>query len=140
PGPQTSSWRYGLDTRDLHADAGAVHEEFAARERADREREQHEAAVVLAAADRADAEQQARPDRQPPVAADHIRDPTWRKILAAALRGVADEQAVEARVVATTNQAQPASEAVTPPPRRAPLARPARTTARVKDRSRSRER
>ncbi|MGH2715863.1 MAG: hypothetical protein ACRDM7_18640, partial [Thermoleophilaceae bacterium] len=59
--------------------------------------------------------------------------------LAAALGGVADGEAVEARVVATANQARPADEAVATPPRRASRARPARSaTGRVKDRSRSR--
>jgi colicin import membrane protein len=129
--------RYAIDTTDLRADPAAL----AAPERADRERardERHEAAVLLASADRADADQHARRDHEPPDAADHVTEPAGREILAAALHGVADEETVEARVIAATNQAQPASEAVTAPPQRVPRARHARRAARIKDRSRSR--
>jgi hypothetical protein len=56
---------------------------------------------------------------------------------AAAWPSLADEE-VEARVIAATNQARPATEAVAATPARAARAMRARGTARVKDRSRSR--
>jgi hypothetical protein len=131
--------RYGLDTRDLRAVEGAVREALAQREREARARsEDQEAVALLAGAERAQADQDVRRDHQPPASIDRVAEPADREILAAALHGVADEETVEARVVAATNQAQPASEAITTPPQRTPRARPARRAARSKDRSRSR--
>jgi hypothetical protein len=134
--------RYGIDTNDLHADKGAVRQALAARDRADRERardEQAEAATLLVGADRADADQAARQDsEQQMLAGDHVGEPADREILAAVLHGVADEETVDARVTAATNQARPAAEAVTTTPQRTLRARRARPAARVKDRSRER--
>ncbi len=112
---------------------------LAEREREARARSEHQEAVaLLAGAERAQADQDVRRDHQPPASVDHVAEPADREILAAALHDVADEETVEARVVAATNQVQPASEAITTPPQRAPRARPARRAARSKDRSRSR--
>jgi hypothetical protein len=143
--------RYGIDTHDLRADPGAVRAALAARDGAHagaehqsaRAREEEaEATALLAGANRADAAQDAnrdRPDGDRVAAADHLAEAADRENLAAALGGIADGEAVEARVVAATNQARPAAEAVTAPPRRTPRARPSRSaTGRVKDRSRSR--
>jgi hypothetical protein len=144
--------RYGIDTRDLRADPAAVRAALAAhdsaRERAGGQRsrardEQAEASALLAGANRADAAQDADRDGDrrtgDRVDADHVAEAAGREDLAAALEGVADAEAVEARVVAATNQAHPAAEAVTATsPPRAPRARRARGAGRVKDRSRSR--
>jgi hypothetical protein len=125
--------RYGIDTRDLGAEEGAVRAALV-----DREREQHEAAALLAGAERADADQHVRRDQDTPAAADHIAERGDREILAAALDGLGDGEAVDARVVAASNQARPPAEAVTTPLQRAPRAGRAGFSARIKDRSRSR--
>src|SRR4051794_5358901 len=131
--------RYGIDTNDLRAEEGAVRAALAELEREARARgENHETAALVAGAERADADQHARHDHAPPDGAHHVTEPADRDILAAALHGVADEETVDARVTAATNQAQPASEAITTPPQRAPRSRHARPAARIKDRSRSR--
>ena len=145
--------RYGIDTRDLRADPAAVRAALAARDTAragaggQRSRahdEEAEAGALLAGANRADAAQDAnrdggRPDTDRVDADNHLAEAASREHLAAALKGVADGEAVEARVIAATNQARPAAEAVTAtPPPRAPRARRARGAGRVKDRSRSR--
>src|SRR3954468_961513 len=80
--------RYGIDTNDLRAEEGAVRAALAERERTDREREQHEAAALLAVAEHADADQHARHDHEPSHVADHIAEPADRETLAAALYGV----------------------------------------------------
>ena len=106
--------------------------------------EEAEATALLAGANRAEAAQNAdrdhdRPDSERLDAGDHLAEAASREDLAAALEDVADSEAVEARVVAASNQARPAAEAVTAtPPPRAPRARRARGAGRVKDRSRSR--
>ena len=69
----------------------------------------------------------------------HLGEAVSREVLAASLTGVAEQETVQARVVAATNQARPAREAVAAAPRRAPRARRARTPAgRERDRSQSR--
>src|SRR4051812_14322374 len=108
--------RYGIDTGDLRADERAVRAALVVRERARARDDEHEAAALVAGADRVDADQHAGRDHAPRDANDHVAEPADREILAAALHGVADEETVEARVVAATNQAQPASEAVTTSP------------------------
>src|SRR4051794_17533705 len=64
--------RYGIDSNDLRADDGAVRAALAARERGSHEREEHEAAALLAGAERADVNQHARHDHVPPAATDHV--------------------------------------------------------------------
>jgi colicin import membrane protein len=71
-------------------------------------------------------------------AADHVVDADGRAELAAALEGTADEQAVEARVLGTTNQGRPAGEAVASPPRRPARAARARRGGPTRDLGRSR--
>jgi len=46
--------------------------------------------------------------------------------LAADLEGIADDETIDARVIADTNQALPADEAVSDVPKRAPAARRSR--------------
>ncbi|MBS0592048.1 MAG: hypothetical protein JSR84_01115 [Proteobacteria bacterium] len=70
--------------------------------------------------------------------AEHVADADARAELAAALEGAADEQAVTARVVATTNQGRPAGEAVASPPRRPARASRARRGGPPRDLGRSR--
>jgi len=124
--------RYGVDVRELGADPAAVRaaleQRDQAREEASGERaaaagEEAEAAQILAAAGGLeDAEpQQAEQDSEP------LYDSAERRReLAAALEGVADKEAVEARVLADVNQAQPAAEAVIARPGRGGKARPSR--------------
>ena len=141
--------RYGIDTSDLQADPAAVR---AALERAERSREQSdrerdaataesaEAAALVAGADQLDDRvNSAERDVERDDADRHLGEAVSREALADSLAGVAEEETVQARVVAATNQARPAREAVAAPPRRAPRARRARTPAgRERDRSQSR--
>src|SRR4051812_40046827 len=93
--------RYGIDTNDLRVEEGAVRAALAEREREARMRGEHEeAAALFVGAERADVDQHARRDHEPPDATDHIAEPADREILAAALHGVADEETVDARVIA----------------------------------------
>lgn len=69
---------------------------------------------------------------------DHVATGDDRAELAASLEGVADEQTVTARVVATTNQGRPATEAVASPPRRPGRASRPRRGGPVRDVDRSR--
>jgi hypothetical protein len=140
--------RYAIDTRDLRADPAAVRDALAAREAADTQRahardEEVEATALATGADRAAAHQETqrdadRPERDRLHADDHLAEAANRDALAAALEGIADAEVVEARVIAATNQARPASEAVAVTPPRAVRPRRASGTGRVKDRSRSR--
>jgi hypothetical protein len=139
--------RYQLDTRDLRADLAAVRAALAAREGAAAQRsrsdeEETETVALLAGANRLDVAQDAdrQDNRSAGGDADHLTEAASREDLARGLQGVADAETVEARVVAATNQARPAVEAVTAPPARAPRARPSRGSGRGrgKDRSRSR--
>ena len=141
--------RYGIDTSDLQADPAAVR---AALERAERSRgqsdqerdaataESAEAAALVAGADQLDDRvDSAQRDVELDDADRHLGDAVSREALADSLAGVAEEETVQARVVAATNQARPAREAVAAAPRRAPRARRARTPAgRERDRSQSR--
>ena len=130
--------RWDIDVDNLGADPVAVQEAIARREdelrraaaqRTAATRDDGEAALLLVGAARADA------DRQP-RAADADREDAGvaydsaerRRELAASLEGVADDEAVEAVVVADTCQAEPATEAVARSPRTAPRARRSRGT------------
>lgn len=131
--------RYDIDVDNLGADPAAVQEAIARREdelrratdeRAAAERDDAEATLLLVGAERADADRHpeaANADRgDARVAYDSAER---RRDLAASLEGVADEETVDARVVADTCQAEPATEAVAHEPRRAPTARRSRATA-----------
>jgi hypothetical protein len=98
------------------------------------------ATPLLVAAGHADSDQ----DRDEAARGDALYDSAERRReLAADLEGVADAETIDARVVADTNQALPAEEAVTSAPKRAPAARRSRGkagqvrgTARRSDRGR----
>lgn len=114
--------RYGVDVDEPRAEPGVLADAIAAREAADRDaqqqrqqgrRDEAEAALLLAEADRADRAQ------QPAEVADAEQDATVlydsadrRRDLAASLEGLADAEVVEARVLADTSQARPAVDAV----------------------------
>jgi colicin import membrane protein len=128
--------RYAIEVDYLDADPAAVRDALTRREddlrRAAQERDtarlqDDEAALLMVGADRADR------DREPGEAAakgdrgDTVYDSAERREqLAASLEGRADEETIEARVVADTSQGAPAHEAVANGPRRAPAARRSR--------------
>jgi hypothetical protein len=130
--------RYAIDVDSLDADPVAVQDALERRERALRlARQAREsarvddavAAPLLVAAGRADRQEDADRDVDPEDDArgDALYDSAERRRrLAAELEGVADEETIEARVVADTNQALPAEEAVSSTPRRTPAARRSR--------------
>lgn len=130
--------RYDIDVDSLGADPAAVQEALARREEtlrtADAERraaarEDAEATMLVIGADRADADRDPDADDVQRADADVAYDSAERRRdLAASLEGVADDETVEARVVADTCEAAPAKEAVARPPRSAPKARRARGT------------
>jgi len=125
--------RYDVDVDSLGADPGAVREalerrdgahELATDAREQARQEQRTAQLLTRDADRADN------DREPDEAgldherAEEHRDTAERrKDMAAELEGVADEETIEARVIADTNEGRPAKEAVSNGPRRTPTAR-----------------
>jgi hypothetical protein len=101
--------RYGIDVDDARPDRDALERALVERQRTDEERrraqgarEELEAAVVLAAA-------------EPGMAAGREAD-QQRAELTAALAGVEDHEAVEARLLADVHQGRPAREAVTARP------------------------
>jgi colicin import membrane protein len=133
--------RYAIDVDSLDADPASVQDALERRERglrlASQARESARvddvvAAPLLVAAGRADRQQNAHQvvDADPE---DHARGEVLydsaerRRDLAAELEGLADEETIEARVVADTNQALPAEEAVSNTTRRAPTARRSRS-------------
>lgn len=128
--------RYGVDIDDLQADPAAVREALERRELAERDaqhaqaesaRDDAEAARLISDADRADRRDDPQGSAELLEQAGDLYDTAERRRdLAASLEGVADEEAVEARVLADTSQGRPAQEAVTTPPGKAPKARPAR--------------
>jgi colicin import membrane protein len=146
--------RYAIDVESLDAEPGAVQDALERRERALRlaqeAREQARVdevvgAPLLVSAAHADRDQavvaaaSADTDRQP--RAEVLYDSAERRRqLAAELEGVADDEAIEARVVADTNQAQPPEDAVASAPRRAPTGRRARGRAGRRGARRSRDR
>jgi len=135
--------RYAIDADSLDAEPAAVQDALERRERAlglaEQAREQARAdeavaAPLLVSAAHANREQEARiragvdgsDERQADVLYDSAER---RRQLAAELEGVADQEAIQARVIADTNQAQPPEQAVANAPRRAPTGRRARGRA-----------
>ena len=135
--------RYAIDVNSLDADRGAVQDALERRERALRLATQARetarggdavAAPLMVAAGRADRQQDANRDAagqaDDGARADRPYDSAERRSdLAADLEAIADDETIEARVVADTNQALPAEEAVSSAPKRAPAVRRSRGTA-----------
>ena len=107
--------RYGIDTRDLQADPAAVR---AALEHAERTRSQSDQERDAAAAERAEASalvtgadqlddrlEAAQRDVELEHADRHLGEAVSREALAGSLAGVAEQETVQARVVAATDQA-----------------------------------
>lgn len=134
--------RYGLDVNNLGADEASVATELAKaernREQADKERgtarsETVQATALLAEADREDRnrQQDVTEENQHPVA---LREEAGIKYdsaerrheLAASLEGIADKEAVQARLSADQDQGAPPSAAVANAPGRTPKARKTR--------------
>jgi hypothetical protein len=134
--------RYGLDVDNLGADDASVAEALAKaerdREQAEQERragrdENAQAVQLLAEADQEDRDRQqdAHEENQRPQAlaeeAGLKHDSAERRqALAASLEGVADREAVQARLSADQDQATPPTAAVTKAPGRNPKARKTR--------------
>jgi len=133
--------RYAIDTDSLGADPTAVQEALERRARAlslaaqARQEARVDEAVAVpllvaaAAADRAQDEQRQPPTPGAEAAHDGERlydSAERRRELANDLEGVADEETIDAVVLADTNQAQPPEEAVSHGPKRAPRATRAR--------------
>ena len=127
--------RYAIDIDSLGAEPAAVQDALERRERALRAANQERAsarvdeavaAPLMVAAGHADRQQDAA------VAAGEDRADTLydsaerRRELAGDLEGVADDETIEARVVADTNQARPAEDAVRSTSKRPPAARRSR--------------
>lgn len=124
--------RYDLDVSDLRADPTAVKDALERRERALRDAagEQDRGGAELAEAqllghDSAGVDE-LDDARQQDLGGELYDSAKRRENLAASLDGVADQEAVQARVLADTHQARPAQEAVADTPARGPRARRAR--------------
>lgn len=136
--------RYGLDLDNLGADEGSVATAMAKAERdrglADAERsagrdENTEAEQLLAEADREDrnreqdvTEENQRPEALREESGNKYDSAERRQELAASLEGVADREAVQARLSADQDQGTPPSAAVAQSPGRNPKARKTRGT------------
>lgn len=134
--------RYGLDVNHLGADESSVAAALAKaerdREQADKERgngseENAQAAQLLADADREDrdrqqatAEENERPEALREEAGLKYDSAERREGLAASLDGVADREAVQARLSADQDQGTPPSAAVAKAPGNSPKARKTR--------------
>jgi hypothetical protein len=128
--------RYGIDVDDPRADPGAVADALTARQHAEQDAQQQsrrddvEAALLLREADQTDRAQQPAAAARNEQDASRLYDSAERRReLAASLQGVYDSEAVEARVLADTSQARPATEAVRTASRRAPTPRRSRAQA-----------
>jgi hypothetical protein len=118
--------RYGVDVDDPRPEAGALADALAARQDAEQDAQQQrresrrddvEAALLLREADHADRAQQPGAATGAEQDAGVLYDSAERRReLAASLEGLADSEAVEARVLADTAQGQPAALAATSPP------------------------
>ena len=134
--------RYGLDLGDLEADEASVAEALAKAER-DRDQAQAErtagrdentrAEQLLAEADKEDrdreldvTEENQRPEALRDEAGIKYDSAERRQELAASLEGVADREAVQARLSADQDQGTPPSAAVAQAPGRHPKARKSR--------------
>lgn len=128
--------RYGVDVDDLRADPAAVRDAVERREREEQqarrqrqEARQDETEAALLMAESSPAEHRHEPAQASTATAhgrDHYDSAQRRENLASKLEGVADAEAIEARVVADSNQARPAREAVSTAPTKAPRARKTR--------------
>lgn len=136
--------RYGIDASSLGADPAAVRQALerreedlreAAQQRAQARGEEAEATLLMVGAERADRGLQAGDGDVVEDRAEELYDSAARRAqLAAGLEGSADAETVQACVLADTNQARPAQDAVASAPTRAPKARRSRgTTAAVRD-------
>jgi hypothetical protein len=127
--------RYAIDVDSLDADPAAVQDALERRERALRlavearesaRVDEAVAAPLMVVAGRGDRDQ----DCDQATRADALYDSVERRRdMAADLEGVADGETIDARIVADTNQALPAEEAVTSAPKRVPAARRSRGKA-----------
>lgn len=125
--------RYGVDAEEARPEPGALRDALDAREDAEREAQQQreesrrddaEAARLIGEADHADREQDPAQNTAAERAGHDLYDTAERRReLAGSLEGVADAEAVQARVLADTSQGRPASEAVSTAPGKAPKAR-----------------
>ncbi|MBA3809771.1 MAG: hypothetical protein H0X28_15470 [Solirubrobacterales bacterium] len=122
--------RYGVDVDALRADPAAVrdaletHRQAAAGQRDSASSEGLQAAALLAESDHADRTQDPTPAGEIGEQSAGVYDSAERRReLAASLEGLADEETVEARVLADTHEAQPAQEAVTAGTGTSPTAR-----------------
>ena len=127
--------RYGVDVDATRPEPGALRDALEARDAPDREaqrqredagRDDAEAARLMGEADRADRADRAQEPTEGAAASQDGQDlydtAERRRDLATGLEGVADAETVEARVLADTNQARPASEAVASAPGKTPKA------------------
>jgi len=150
--------RYAIETDSLDADPAAVQDALERRERALRlaadarsqaRTEEALAAPLLISADRADRDQDRSVNHREEDPAGRERGEELydsaerRRQLAADLEGVADDETIQARVIADTNQGRPPHQAVAKKPTRPPTARrsrgkggPTRTPARRAERGR----
>lgn len=131
--------RYGLDVNNLGANEATVAEALAKaerdREQAEQERrsgrdENAQAVQLLAEADREDrnrerdvTEENQHPEALREEAGIKYDSAERRQELAASLEGIADREAVQARLSADQDQGTPPSAAVAKGPRRSPKAR-----------------
>lgn len=140
--------RYGVDMNDLRADPAALREALAERgisqdqpaaPRREAGREGVEAAVLIGEADAADRRSapalSSQSDAETEVGYD---TPARREAMAERLGKVAEPDVVQARVLADTAQAQPASAAVSTPPTAGRGARPVTAQNVERDRALSR--
>jgi hypothetical protein len=114
--------RYGVEVDDPRAEPGALADALAARQDAQRHAQQRlqesrrddvEAALLIREADQADRAQQPTATAGAEQDASVLYDTAdRRRQLAASLEGVADRETVQARVLADTAQARPATHAV----------------------------
>jgi hypothetical protein len=125
--------RFGVDVDELRVDPTAVrealetHRQAAAGQRAAASNEGLEAVALLAETDHAERAQSTMPaDELDEHSAGLYDSAERRRELAASLQGLADEETVEARVLADTHEAQPAQEAVIADTGTSPTARRSR--------------
>lgn len=128
--------RYAIDVENLSADPAAVRQALerqeeerhrAAQERKQARGEDAEATLLMAGAQRADHALAAGAGDGAEERAEALYDSAERRMaLAASLEGSADAESIAARVLADTNQARPAQDAVGDAPRHVPTARRSR--------------
>ena len=125
--------RYGVDVNEPRAEPAALAAAIEARENAERDaarqrdesrRDDVEAGLLMSEADRADREHDPATAATAEQDSREVYDSAERRLaMAASLEGVADTETVEARVLADTNQARPAVDAVAATSRKAPKER-----------------